>query len=208
MPLRPSRILRGEPCSNGSGAGRSPSSSWHAGSTSRAPRCPSISAFSRMPVLFATGERARATTTASTQTRSPSCASTSRASGRTHSRPSRKPPRKESPMMQETSEAAITKSVIVRQTAEEAFELFTTGIARWWPVKTHSVAQDNADTVVLEPREGGRFYERTRDGDEHLWGTVTAWEPPRRLACTWHPGRDEETGQEIELLFEAHDEGT
>ena len=110
--------------------------------------------------------------------------------------------------MQETSEAAITKSVIVRRTVEDAFELFTADIARWWPVKTHSVAQDNAVTVVLEPREGGRFYERTRDGDEHLWGTVTVWEPPRRLACTWHPGRDEQTGQDIEIVFEAHDDGT
>ena len=109
-------------------------------------------------------------------------------------------------MSQQTSEAVIRKSVVVRRPVEEAFELFTTGIATWWPVKTHSVAGENAETVVLEPR--GRFYERTRDGDEHLWGTVTVWEPPRRLACTWHPGRGEETGQEIEVVFEALDDGT
>jgi uncharacterized protein YndB with AHSA1/START domain len=111
-------------------------------------------------------------------------------------------------MSQQTSEAVIRKSVVVRRPVEEAFELFTTDIARWWPVQTHSVAQENAETVVVERREGGRFYERTRDGNEHLWGTVTVWEAPRRFACTWHPGRAEETGQEIEVVFEAHDDGT
>jgi uncharacterized protein YndB with AHSA1/START domain len=111
-------------------------------------------------------------------------------------------------MSQQTSEAVIKKSVVVRRPVEEAFELFTTDIATWGPVKTHSVAEENAETVILEPQEGGRFYERTRDGDEHLWGTVTVWEPPSKLACTWHPGRDEETGQEIEVVFEAHDDGT
>ena len=110
-------------------------------------------------------------------------------------------------MSQQTSEAVIRKSVVVRRPVEEAFELFT-DIGTWWPVQTHSVAQENAETVVLERRKGGRFYERTRDGDEHLWGTVTVWEPPRRFACTWHPGRAEETGQEIEVVFEAHDDGT
>ena len=56
---------------------------------------------------------------------------------------------------------------------EHAFRVFTERLGEWWPVKTHSVAQENAETVVLERREGGRFYERTRDGNEHLWGTVT-----------------------------------
>jgi uncharacterized protein YndB with AHSA1/START domain len=111
-------------------------------------------------------------------------------------------------MNQQTREAVITKSVVVRRPVEDAFELFTKNIATWWPVKTHSVAAENAETVVLEGREGGRFYERTRDGQEHPWGTVTVWEPPRRLACTWHPGRDEETGQEIEVVFEPHEDGT
>jgi uncharacterized protein YndB with AHSA1/START domain len=90
-------------------------------------------------------------------------------------------------MSQQTSEAVIKKSVVVRRPVEEAFELFTTDIATWWPVKTHSVAEENAETVILEPQEGGRFYERTRDGDEHLWGTVTVWEPPSKLAFTWQP---------------------
>ena len=111
-------------------------------------------------------------------------------------------------MNQQTSEAVISKSVVVRRPVEDAFELFTTNIATWWPVKTHSVGQENAETVVLDCREGGRLYERTCDGEEHPWGTVTVWEPPRRLVCTWHPGRDEETGQEIEVVFEPHEDGT
>ena len=70
--------------------------------------------------------------------------------------------------MQETSEQVVEKSVTVSVPVERAFEVFTAEIATWWPLKTHSVADKNAETVVLERRAGGRFYERTLDGKEHL----------------------------------------
>jgi uncharacterized protein YndB with AHSA1/START domain len=61
---------------------------------------------------------------------------------------------------------------------------------------------------VLEGRIGGRFFERQEDGTEAVWGTVTAWEPPLRLAFTWHPGRAESTAQEVEVRFTPVDGGT
>ena len=64
------------------------------------------------------------------------------------------------------------------------------------------------ETIVFEGRVGGRIVERARDGTECVWGTVTAWEPPRRVAFTWHPGQAPETAQDVEVRFEAEGELT
>jgi uncharacterized protein YndB with AHSA1/START domain len=111
-------------------------------------------------------------------------------------------------MNQQTSETAIRKTVTVSRPVEEAFRIFTEEIAEWWPYGTHSVEQENVDTVILECRPGGRFYERAKDGTEHSWGTVLSWDPPRRVVYSWHPGRGEETAQEVEIAFTAVADGT
>jgi uncharacterized protein YndB with AHSA1/START domain len=106
-------------------------------------------------------------------------------------------------MMQETSERAVEKSVTVNVPLERAFEVFTAEIETWWPLRTHAVDTERSETVVMEGRVGGRLYERTPSGEEHLWGTVVAWEPPSRIVYSWHPGRGEETAQEVQVSFEA-----
>ena len=83
--------------------------------------------------------------------------------------------------MTSASETAIRKSVVVPLPVDEAFRLYTDGIATWWPLRTHSVAKAEAATCVLEARVGGRIYERTVAGEEHEWGRVTVCEPPTRL---------------------------
>jgi uncharacterized protein YndB with AHSA1/START domain len=97
--------------------------------------------------------------------------------------------------------APLRKSVRVKGSAEAAFRLFTAGIGGWWPLASHSVCESDAVACVVEGRVGGRFYERDRAGKEHVWGTVTAWEPPDRLAFTWHPGRAADTAQQVEVRF-------
>jgi uncharacterized protein YndB with AHSA1/START domain len=74
-------------------------------------------------------------------------------------------------------------------------------MAEWWPLSTHSVSESAEATCEIEGRVGGRVFETGPDGAEHLWGTVTAWEPPRRLAFTWHPGRSVDTRLEVEIAF-------
>jgi uncharacterized protein YndB with AHSA1/START domain len=111
-------------------------------------------------------------------------------------------------MNQQTSERAVEKSVTVAVPIERAFEVFTEEIATWWPLRTHAVDTERSDTVVLEGRVGGRLYERTPSGEEHLWGTLTAWDPPHRLVYSWHPGRGVETAQEVEITFSPESEGT
>lgn len=106
------------------------------------------------------------------------------------------------------SRLVLRKTVTVAAPPERAFHLFTEGISTWWPLATHSVAAERADAAVFEPHEDGRIYERTRDGDEHEWGRVTAWEPPVRVAYTWHPGRGPDTAQDVEVRFTPAGEGT
>ena len=104
-------------------------------------------------------------------------------------------------MSQQTSETVVRKSVTVNCPIERAFRVYTEQVGNWWPESTHSVAKGNVEAVVLERRKGGRFYERTKAGDEYLWGTVVVWDPPNRLVHSWHPGRGEETSQQVEVIF-------
>lgn len=102
----------------------------------------------------------------------------------------------------------LRRSITVPWSPEAAFRRFTAEIASWWPLKTHSVGQENAETVVFEGRVGGRVFEKTKGGGECTWGTITAWEPPRRLAFTWHPGKPPETSQDVEVRFVPEGSGT
>jgi uncharacterized protein YndB with AHSA1/START domain len=111
-------------------------------------------------------------------------------------------------MSQQTSEMILTKAVTVALPVEEAFRLYTEGIATWWPYATHSVEEENVVTVVFEAKDGGRIYERAKSGAKHVWGTVLAWDPPRRVVHSWHPGRGEDSAQEVEITFEPVDSGT
>ena len=97
----------------------------------------------------------------------------------------------------------VLKSVTVKADPGQAFRRFTSEMAAWWPLASHSVGQSEAETVVMEGHVGGRIVERIRGGRECVWGTVTAWEPSRRVAFTWHPGEAPETAQDVEVRFTA-----
>ena len=102
----------------------------------------------------------------------------------------------------------IRKSVRVKAPPEKAFHRFTAEMASWWPLASHSVGQRDAQTVVMEGRAGGRILERIRGGRECVWGTVTAWEPPLRVAFTWHPGDEPARAQDVEVRFTGEGAGT
>lgn len=78
----------------------------------------------------------------------------------------------------------ITGTVTIAASIDKAFELFTGSINAWWPHQYH-IGQVDVAEVVLEPGEGGRWYERGVDGSECDWGRVLRWEPPHRLVFTW-----------------------
>ena len=69
-----------------------------------------------------------------------------------------------------------------------AFEVFTARMASWWPMATHHIgkAELRRRHVLIEPRRGGRCYERGVDGSESAsGGEVLAWEPPARVLLAW-----------------------
>jgi len=111
-------------------------------------------------------------------------------------------------MSQQTNEIVIKKSVTVAVPVDEAFRVFTEEMETWWPLRTHAVDTENSDTVVMEGRKGGRLFERGTGGEEHVWGIVQSWEPPQRVGYTWHPGRGEDTAQEVEVTFTPEGDGT
>lgn len=60
-----------------------------------------------------------------------------------------------------------------------------------------------------DPRAGDRraLVETLADGSLAVWGTVTAWDPPRRVAFTWHPGTPEEEATLVEVTFRPNGTG-
>lgn len=117
----------------------------------------------------------------------------------------------ETPTSPETPAAPLPPvelSLHVPLAPEAAFRLFTVEMTTWWPLATHSVAQERARRVVVEPEVGGRIYEVDEEGAEHEWARVLAWEPASRFLMSWYPGREAATGQEVEVRFEPDGEGT
>ena len=99
--------------------------------------------------------------------------------------------------MSTTMAEAIRKTVLVDFTPEEAFDLFTARIAKWWPASSHSYGGDEVTDVVFEGKLGGRVYEVTPAG-ERDWARVREWEPPHRFVIDWLIG---DGGTEVEVTF-------
>lgn len=102
--------------------------------------------------------------------------------------------------------APILQSVDVKAPPARAFELFTAHMGKWWPQGRTLAANPHAD-VVIEPRAGGRWYERDATGNETQWGRVLAWEPPGRVLLGWQVNSqwqyDPDFLTELELSFAA-----
>ena len=101
-----------------------------------------------------------------------------------------------------TSLDPLVKRLTVPCTTERAFEIFTDHIAEWWPLPTHSVGGNDAVSVRIEGQVGGEIVETIDDGRTSVWGTVTTWEPPSRVAFTWHPGQSPQEATSVEVTFQ------
>ena len=113
---------------------------------------------------------------------------------------------------QRIAPAAIRKTIDVNVPVDRAFAVFAARMGEWWH-KEHSIARETTQVdVVIEPRAGGRWYEKGADGSEHPWGRVIAYEPPHRLVLAWQLTRefvfDPDFETTVEVRFEETADGT
>jgi uncharacterized protein YndB with AHSA1/START domain len=101
----------------------------------------------------------------------------------------------------------VRKTVSVDCTVEEAFRIFTTDAASWWPVESHSI-QQSVSEIVFEPHAGGEVYEISESGERGHWATVLQWEPPNRLVLAWNILEREGDLTEVEVQFHPEGDGT
>jgi uncharacterized protein YndB with AHSA1/START domain len=115
--------------------------------------------------------------------------------------------------MTQATQQDVRREVTVQATLERAFAVFAERFDSWWPRSHHIGAAEMAEAII-EPRAGGRWYERGVDGSECNWGEVLVYDPPHRLMLSWHlDGEwaydpDPEHASEVEVTFTPAGEGT
>jgi uncharacterized protein YndB with AHSA1/START domain len=99
----------------------------------------------------------------------------------------------------------VRKVVRVEAPRAVAWRVFTEKMGAWWPLGYYKIGKASAVDAIIEPRVGGRWYERGDDGSTCQWGSVLAWEPPSRLVLSWDIGADWQydatLNTEIEIRF-------
>jgi uncharacterized protein YndB with AHSA1/START domain len=102
--------------------------------------------------------------------------------------------------------APVVAKVTVKALPDRAFELFSKHISDWWE-KGKTIGKNPHVDIVIEPKAGGRWFERDAAGVECPWGKVLAWEPPHRLLLGWQLNSvfeyDPNFLTEVELTFVA-----
>jgi len=100
--------------------------------------------------------------------------------------------------------APVRKTIRVNASAARAFEVFTAGLGRWWPID-HGIGKTPRRCVAMETRLGGHWYELAEDGTRTDVGRIIAWEPPQRFVMSWDINSqwkpDTTVGSEVEVRF-------
>jgi uncharacterized protein YndB with AHSA1/START domain len=115
-------------------------------------------------------------------------------------------------MTTEATATSVSTSIEVNVAIDRAFRVFTEDMAGWWPPEHHILESELAEMVV-EPRVGGRIYDRGVDGTECQWARVLVYEPPERFVFSWDINLDwkvetnPERSSEVEVRFFALDAG-
>jgi uncharacterized protein YndB with AHSA1/START domain len=100
--------------------------------------------------------------------------------------------------------APVRKSIRVNASQARAFDVFTSGLGRWWP-RDHGIGKLPLKSAVMETRLGGRWYELAQDGSQTNVGKIIVWEPPKRFVMTWDINSqwkpDTTVSSEVEVRF-------
>jgi uncharacterized protein YndB with AHSA1/START domain len=107
--------------------------------------------------------------------------------------------------------APVRKSIRVSASRAHAFDVFTSGLGRWWP-RNAKIGSSPLKTSVMEPQLGGRWYELGEDGSQTTVGKVLVWEPPQRFVISWDINSswkpDSAVSSEVEVRFIAEGPAT
>ena len=99
---------------------------------------------------------------------------------------------------------SIKNELMIEASQETAFEVFTQEMDTWWP-RSHHVGKTPMVRLVLEPREGGRWYSTHQDGEVCQIGHVQNYEPNSRVVLVWQLNgdfqHDPALHTEVELNF-------
>jgi uncharacterized protein YndB with AHSA1/START domain len=106
--------------------------------------------------------------------------------------------------------APVRKSIRVNASQAHAFDVFTAGLERWWPLD-HGIGKTPRKAAVMETRLGGHWYELAEDGTRTNVGKIIVWEPPKRFVMTWDINSrwqpDTTVSSEVEVRFIADGAG-
>jgi uncharacterized protein YndB with AHSA1/START domain len=114
--------------------------------------------------------------------------------------------------MSQTTDNSVRLSVEVDVGVQRAFDVFTGDFDRIKP-REHNMLGEPIEETVLEPKAGGRLYDRGASGATCDWGAVLAFDPPARLLLAWNVSprwqleSDPSHASEVEVTFTAIDGG-
>lgn len=101
----------------------------------------------------------------------------------------------------------VKKVLKLNCSIEHAFRVFTEKMHLWWPA-SHRMSREVRSSMVLESYEGGAFYSLDPDGGRKTFGSVTRWQPPKRLVFSWALGRSANLETEVDIRFSQSVDGT
>ncbi|APR82103.1 Glyoxalase/Bleomycin resistance protein/dioxygenase domain protein [Minicystis rosea] len=94
----------------------------------------------------------------------------------------------------------IVHELHLRCPADHAFDTYTRRFGAWWDPR-YTANAETLQTIIIEPRVGGRIRATYGDIGDHDWGEVTVWAPGQRLVHTFTLAQDPDFPSEITVEF-------
>ena len=98
----------------------------------------------------------------------------------------------------------LIKTIEVPCSQERAFRVFVEEMGTWWPLMKFSASVKfgaKPKALLVEPKVGGKIVEISQDDTQHLWGTITKYEPYGYICMDLHIGLPAETASLVEVRF-------